>query len=114
MDAIGFAMATAVLATAFTVFGVIDRLLVGLASEIRYTIAPGIANGMRAWGNGTAAVGAHASPGADDQPPGGSEGTNQPMMEPAAPAPTVSVRPVTRRMWLRFARLPQAMAGFGR
>jgi hypothetical protein len=108
MDAIGFALATVVLATAFTVFGIIDRLLVGLASELRYTIAPGIANGMRAWGRGSAAVRAHASPGADDQPPDRSEGMDQPTAEAVAPAPTVSVRPVTRHMWLRFARLPHA------
>jgi hypothetical protein len=114
MDAIGFAMATAILATAFTVFGVIDRLLVGLASEIRYTIAPGIANGMRAWGSVSTAVGAQGAPGADGQPPDGSEGTDQPTAAAVAPAPTVSVRPVTRHAWLRFARLPQAMAGFGR
>ena len=110
MDAIGFVLATAFLATVFTVFGVIDRLLVGLVSEIRYTIAPGIANGMRAWGNGSADVRRIAPADDDDQAGGGTDLTGRWSAEPASPAPTVSVHPVTRHLWLRFARLPHAPA----
>jgi len=50
-DAIGFALATAFLATAFTVFGIIGRIVDGVISEIRLTVAPTMVAGVRAWGD---------------------------------------------------------------
>jgi len=114
MDAIGFAFATAVLATVFTVFGVIDRLLVGLVSEIRYTITPAIANGMRAWGNGSAGLRRVASSDVDDPGPGAANVTRGRSAEPRSSAMTVTVQPVTSRTWLRFTRLPHAPVGVAR
>jgi len=112
MDAIGFALATAVLATAFTVFGVIDRLLVGLVSEIRYTIAPGIATGLRAWGDGSGDAGEVGPADADDQASGGSASARR-SVEPGPPVPTMPVRRAPRHTWVRFARLPRAPASVG-
>ena len=48
-DTIGFALATAFLASVFTVFGMIDRLVAGVAGEIRYSIAPAMVSGVQAW-----------------------------------------------------------------
>jgi hypothetical protein len=49
MDAIGFALATAFLATVFTIFGIIGRILDGVADGVRYTVAPAMISGFTAW-----------------------------------------------------------------
>jgi hypothetical protein len=56
-DTIGFTFGTAVLMAAFTIFGILGRILDVVAGEIRYTIAPAMVDGVRAWGRETGAGG---------------------------------------------------------
>lgn len=58
MDAIGFVFATAFLATAFTIFGIIGRIVDGVADGLRYTVAPALIGGFAAWGDRRAATSA--------------------------------------------------------
>jgi len=51
LDGIGFALATGFLATVFTIFGIIGRIVDGVASEVRLSVAPAMVAGVRAWGD---------------------------------------------------------------
>ncbi len=109
-DTIGFALATAFLASVFTVFGVIDRLVAGIASEIRYSVAPGMGSGVRAWGEERAPT-HEPSPRADETPgcTGGSAGTGgETITDRHDQGLVVPVTPVPRRGWHLFGRV---MAG---
>lgn len=51
MDGFGFLFGTAVLATVLAIFGVVGRIVDGVACEIRWTLAPTLVDGVRAWGD---------------------------------------------------------------
>ena len=105
-DTIGFALATAFLASVFTVFGVIDRFVAGIASEIRYSVAPAMVSGVRAWGEVRAPT--HEPP-RGEETPGGSAGTGgETITDRHDPGLVVPVTPVPRRGWHLFGRV---MAG---
>jgi hypothetical protein len=49
MDAHGCLISAALLLGVFVAFGIVGRIIDGAIAEIRYTIAPGVVSGMRAW-----------------------------------------------------------------
>jgi hypothetical protein len=110
MDAFGFVFASAFLATAFTIFGVIGRILGVVAGEVRYTIAPTMVDGVRAWnselGEARRARLAGAAP-ADEGDPGTPDGgpdvdTATDRRDPGAVFP---VQALPDRGWHLFGRL---------
>ena len=109
-DTIGFALASAFLATVFTIFGIIDRFVAGIASEIRYSVAPAMVSGIRAWGEERRP--AHQPSPRADETPGGTAGTGDMGVETALDRHdqglVVPVTPVPRRGWHLFGRV---MAG---
>ena len=104
-DTIGFALSTAVLATAFTIFGIIGRIVDGVAAEIRYTVAPAMISGVRAWGRErTGAADRPVSAGAPpDEPP--ARGRPAPPAVGREAGYVVPVTPLPRRGWHLFGRL---------
>ncbi|MEW6223285.1 MAG: hypothetical protein AB1627_01520 [Chloroflexota bacterium] len=110
-DTMGFALATAFLASVFTVFGVIDRFVAGIASEIRYSVAPAMVSGVRAWGAERAPT-HEASPRAEEAPGGaggaGGEG-GETIPDRHDPGLVVPVTPVPRRGWHLFGRVMAAL-----
>ncbi|OGO54811.1 MAG: hypothetical protein A2V85_16655 [Chloroflexi bacterium RBG_16_72_14] len=106
-DTIGFALATAFLASAFTIFGVIDRFVAGVASEIRYSVAPAMVSGVRAWGEQRRP--AHQPSPPAEETPGGTAGTGgETTPDRHDQGLVVPVTPVPRRGWRLFGRV---MAG---
>jgi hypothetical protein len=106
-DTIGFALATAFLASAFTVFGVIDRFVAGIASEIRYSVAPAMVSGIRAWGDEPRP--AHQRSPGGVEAPGGAAGTGgETIPDRHDQGLVVPVTPVPSRGWHLFGRV---MAG---
>lgn len=102
MDAVGFAFGTAILAAAFTVFGILDRLIVGVADEIRYSVGPGMISGVRAWAQDAHTVGNRASTtdgSGGDGPAGDDEAFEIPDAVPVAPVRTPG------RAWHLFGAL---------
>lgn len=104
-DAIGFTLATAFLATVFTVFGIIGRIVDGVVSEIRLTVAPAMVDGVRAWGDELAAIRGRRASSEDgapadragEAPDGGSGGGRR------EPGLVVPVQRVPGRGWHLFA-----------
>ena len=115
MDAFGFAFATAVLATVLTIFGIIDRIVTGLASEIRWSLAATMVDGFKAWdGERPAARGSSAEGTAPDDAGGpDASGIDAPDADAVTgrrdPGLVVPVQGVSRR-GLLFGRLVHAMA----
>ena len=79
MDAIGFVFATAFLATVFTIFGIIGRIIDGVADGLRYTVAPAMISGFTAWGDRRAAGSGRTRPSTDVAPlDGAGDGGDEP------------------------------------
>lgn len=125
LDGIGFALATAFLATAFTIFGIIGRIVDGVASEVRLTVAPAMVAGVRAWSDELGAarerrVSSDEAGGAaaGDETPGGPVGTGL-SADRREPGVLVPVQPVPGRGWHLFGlilsdRLAARSAGMAR
>lgn len=104
-DTIGFALSTAVLATVFTIFGIIGRIVDGVAAEIRYSVAPAMISGVRAWGRDRTGT-------ADRPVSGGTPPDEPPARGRPAPATVgreagyvVPVARLPRRGWHLFGRV---------
>ena len=48
-DAFGFMMATGVLVVVLVIFGVVSRVVAGMATELRCSFGAAVASGLRAW-----------------------------------------------------------------
>ena len=102
-DAVGFAMATGILVAVLAIFGVVSRLVAGLATELRCSFGAGVAFGLQAWsrdpdpGDGARertadAAGDDSRAGGDTGPGGdGGHGGDGGPGEPAARVPVTHV-----------------------
>lgn len=100
-DTIGFALATAFLASVFTVFGMIDRFVAGVTGEIRYSIAPAVVSGVQAWRSERPVR--EPSPGARDDGDGTPGGETVP--DRHDPDLVVPLTGVPHRGWHLFGRV---------
>lgn len=109
-DTVGFALGTAFLAAVLTIFGIVDRIVCGVATEIRYSIAPGLSAGLRAWGRDgrTVRPGAVAEPDDADRP--GGAATDRAILDRHDPGLVVPVAAVPHRGWHLFARIMSRIA----
>ncbi len=115
MDAFGFAFASAFLATAFTIFGVVGRILDGVAGELRYTIAPTIVDGMRAWGDelrdtGRTPASGTAPDDADGRASTGGGSDGDASADRRDPGAVVKMQALPGRSWHLFGRLVHGLA----
>jgi hypothetical protein len=110
-DAIGFTLATAFLATVLTVFGIIGRIVDGVTSEIRLTVAPAMVAGVRAWAEELG--GAQAGRPDDDETTTGDDATSRDRHDAGAVIPIQTVRTGRHRGWQLFARMIRSISAVG-
>lgn len=109
-DTIGFALGTAFLAVVLTIFGIIDRIVCGVATEIRYSIGPGLSAGLRAWGREGRAVDPERVAEPDDADRPGRGTADRSIPDRHDPGLVVPVAVVPHRGWHLFARLMSRIA----
>jgi hypothetical protein len=108
-DTIGFALASAFLASVFTIFGIIDRLVAGAAAEIRYSVAPAMVSGVRAWRT-EPPLERPVSPGADeDRDSSIDAGDDGDVPGHRPPDLVVPVTTIPRRSWHLFGRVMRVL-----
>lgn len=108
MDAFGFAYASAFLAIVLTIFGIVGRILNGVASELRWGLAPALVDGFKAWGDELRVARRSSSDGASPDDAGGPDGDT--VTDPRDPGLVVPVQAVSRRARHLFARVVRSLA----
>jgi hypothetical protein len=71
MDAIGLLLSATLVVTVFVAFELVVRFVCDAIDDVRYSVAPTVLGGLRAWGDerNEASVPDRKTTGGDDQPP---------------------------------------------